>query len=94
MKQQRYGSVWDAIEPTSADAANMKARAELMNAIRAAVDGWGLTQSASAKRLSLTQPRMNDLMRGRINKFSLDALINVATSAGLSVSLKVTRRAA
>jgi predicted XRE-type DNA-binding protein len=94
MRQQRYKSVWDAIEPTSADAANMKARAELMNAIRAAVAAWGLTQSASAKRLSLTQPRMNDLMRGRINKFSLDALINVATSAGLSVSLKVTRRAA
>jgi predicted XRE-type DNA-binding protein len=94
MRKRRHKSVWDAIEPAPADAANMKARAELMNAIREAVEGWGLTQAASAKRLSLTQPRMNDLMRGRINKFSLDALINVATSAGLAVRLKVTRRAA
>ena len=94
MKQRRYESVWDAIETSPAVAANMKARAELMNAIRKAVDGWGLTQAESAKRLSLTQPRMNDLVRGRINKFSLDALINLATSAGLAVHVKVTRRAA
>lgn len=94
MKQQRYESVWDAIETSPAAAANMKARAELLNAIRKAVDAWGLTQAASAKRLSMTQPRLNDLMRGRINKFSLDALINIATSADLAVRLKVTRRAA
>jgi predicted XRE-type DNA-binding protein len=79
MKKQRLDSVWDAIEPSRAQAANMKARAETMMAIQEAVSKWRLT----AKRLGLTQPRLNDLLRGRINKFSLDALINIAMAAGL-----------
>jgi len=94
MKKQRYASVWDAIEPSRAAAANMKARAETMIAIRDTVAAWGVTQSAAAKRLGLTQPRMNDLLRGRINKFSLDALINLAMRAGLDVRVEVVRPAA
>jgi predicted XRE-type DNA-binding protein len=62
----------------------MKARTEMMIAIRETVAAWGLTQAAMAKRLGLTQPRLDDLLRRRINKFSLDALINVATAAGLA----------
>jgi predicted XRE-type DNA-binding protein len=89
MKKQRFANVWDAIEPSRAQAANMKARAEMMIAIREAVAAWDLTQAATAKRLGLTQPRLNDLLRGRINKFSLDALINVATAAGLTVRVQV-----
>jgi len=94
MKQRKYNSVWDAIEPSRAAAANMKARSELMNAIREAVEAWELTQTAAAKRLGVTQPRMNDLLRGRINKFSLDALINMASQAGFGVRLEVVRPAA
>ncbi len=94
MKKQRFASVWDAIEPSRAKATNMKARAQMMTAIRAAVVRWGVTQAAASKRLGLTQPRMNDLLRGRINKFSLDALINLATRAGLSVRVEVVRKAA
>jgi len=72
----------------------MKARAEMMIAIRESVAAWGITQATAAKRLGLTQPRMNDLLRGRINKFSLDALINLATRAGLSVRVEVVKTAA
>ena len=82
MKTEYFYSVWDAIEPSKAEAANMKARADLT------------TQAVSAKRLGLTQPRLNDLLRGRINKFSLDALLNHASHAGLSVKLEVVRPAA
>jgi predicted XRE-type DNA-binding protein len=85
MKKQKLDSVWDGIEPSRAQAANIKARAEMMIAIRETVDIWELTQAATAKRLGLTQPRLNDLLRGRINTSSLDALMNVATSAGLAV---------
>lgn len=67
----------------------MKVRADLMIAIRGAIDGWNVTQVQAAKKLALTQPRMNDLLRGRINKFSLDMLINLATRAGLSVRVEV-----
>jgi predicted XRE-type DNA-binding protein len=94
MKRRRFASVWDAIEPSRPVAANMKARGEMMNAIRETVAAWDVSQATAAKRLGLTQPRMNDLLRGRINKFSLDALINVATRAGLSVRVAITRTAA
>jgi predicted XRE-type DNA-binding protein len=94
MKKQRFASVWDAIEPSRTAAANMKARAEAMIAIRDAVARWRITQAAAAKRLGVTQPRMNDLLRGRINKFSLDALINLAARAGLSIRVQVSRKAA
>jgi predicted XRE-type DNA-binding protein len=69
MKKRRYASVRDAIEPSPAAAANMKVRAEMMIAVREAVTDWEVTQAAAAKRLGLTQPRMNDLLRGRINRF-------------------------
>jgi len=58
------------------------------------VAAWSITQAAAAKRLGLTQPRMNDLLRGRIDKFSLDALMNLATRAGIAVRLEVVRPAA
>jgi predicted XRE-type DNA-binding protein len=94
MKKQRFANVWDAIEPTSSEAASMKARAEMMIAIREIVAAWGVTQAAAAKKLGLTQPRMNDLLRGRINKFSLDTLMDLATRAGLAVRVEVVRPAA
>ncbi len=92
-KSNRYASVWDAIEPTRAKAANMKARAEVMIAIRGAVETWEVTQAIASKRLGLTQPRLNDLLRGRIEKFSLDTLMNIATRAGLAIRLEVRRAA-
>jgi predicted XRE-type DNA-binding protein len=94
MKTRRYDSVWDAIEDSPAAAANMKARADLMIALHKTVEGWDVTQAAAARRLGLTQPRLNDLLRGRIAKFSLDALMNLAAKAGLAVRVKVIRPAA
>lgn len=94
MKEQSFDSVWDAIEKSPADAANMKARADLMINIQETVAAWKTTQARAAKRLGITQPRLNDLMRGRITKFSLDALMNLAIQAGLSVRIEVSRNAA
>jgi predicted XRE-type DNA-binding protein len=93
-KLKAYKSVWDAIEPTPADAARMKVRSALMTAIEEAVKKWDVTQAQAAKRLKISQPRLNDLLRGKISKFSLDALIELASNAGLSVKVKVTRQAA
>lgn len=72
----------------------MKARSDVLMAVRKIVDRWDITQSEAAKRLRITQPRLNDLLHGRIDKFSLDALVNIASRAGLSVRVKVFRRAA
>ena len=89
MARQTFASVWDAIEDTTAEAANMRARSELMIAVRGKVESWKVSQTEAARRLGLTQPRLNDLIRGRIDKFSLDALINLARPAGLAVQLKI-----
>lgn len=94
MTKQPFASVWDALEDTPEQAANMKARADVMIAIREVVDGWETTQAEAAKRLGVTQPRLNDLLRGRIDKFSLDALIDLAMRIGMSVRVEIVRPAA
>ncbi|WP_284947194.1 helix-turn-helix domain-containing protein [Acidisoma cladoniae] len=89
-----FASVWDALEDTPAEAAHMRLRSELMTAIRHVVSTWGVTQAAAARRLNVTQPRLNDLLRGRINNFGLDALIVLAARAGLNVRMQIERTAA
>lgn len=89
-----FESVWDALEETSEEAANMRLRSELVIAIRSAVDGWHLTQAQAANRLGVTQPRLNDLLRGRLARFSLDALVGLAERAGLVVQMQIKRDAA
>lgn len=89
MKRQKFVSVWDALEDSATEAANMRARSAPMIAVRTKVEGWKVSQTAAARRLGLTQPRLNDLMRGRIDKFSLDALMNLARPAGLAVRLEI-----
>jgi predicted XRE-type DNA-binding protein len=81
MMEPSFESVWDAIEDTPVEAANMKARSQIMIAIQATVQSWEVTQAEAASRLDVTQPRMNDLLRGRIDRFSLDALMNIAFAA-------------
>ena len=89
MARRTFTSVWDALEDTAAEAANMRARSELMIAIRSKIERWKISQGEAARRLGVTQPRLNDLLRGRIDKFSLDALINLAGPAGLAVRLEI-----
>ena len=62
--------------------------------MRGAVDGWGLTQAEAARRLGVTQPRLNDLLRDRVARFSLDALVGLAERARLTVRLQLGRVAA
>jgi predicted XRE-type DNA-binding protein len=93
MERQTFRSVWDALEDSTVEAANMKARTELMIALTNRIESWGLSQAEAAQRIGITQPRLNDLLRGRINKFSLDALVNLAVHAGLAVRIEVSEAA-
>jgi predicted XRE-type DNA-binding protein len=88
-KAETYASVWDAISDTPEQAANLRTRAELMQEIATIVKGSGWTQAEAAQRCGVTQPRMNDLLRGRVSRFSLDALVNIATSIGRRVHLQL-----
>ena len=87
MANERFESVWDAIEDTPEEALNMRLRSDLMIQITRRVKEWGVTQKEAAQRLGITQPRLNDLLNGRINKFSLDALINLTGPAHFHVEL-------
>ena len=74
-----------------AEAQNLLLRADLVVHIRKVIDKLGVAQAEAAKRAGITQPRMNDLVKGRTQKFTLDALVNVASSFGYSVQLKLKK---
>ena len=81
-KPEAFASVWDAIADTPEQAANLRAHAELMHKIEAYLKEHDWTQAEAASRCGVTQPRINDLLRGRLSRFSLDALVNIATALG------------
>ena len=85
--------MWDAIEDTPAEAENMKLRAALMMALEAHIKRQGWTQADAARRLGVTQPRVSDLMRGKIALFGLDTLVNMVAAVGLHVELHVAETA-
>ena len=80
-KGSRFESVWDAIENTPQQTAAMRARSESMMALQAWVKLTGGTQAEAARRLGVMQPRMSDLMCGKIGLFGLESLLDMATTA-------------
>ncbi|ALR10066.2 helix-turn-helix domain-containing protein [Xylella fastidiosa] len=88
-KIETFNSVWDALADTPEQAANLRARAELMRQIAAIIEANDWNQSQAATHCGVTQPRINDLLRGRISRFSLDALVNIATAIGRRVHVKL-----
>ncbi|HBI20144.1 XRE family transcriptional regulator [Sandaracinobacter neustonicus] len=93
MTNERFPSVWDAISETPAEAENMKLRSSLMRALKDHIEHEKLSQSQAAKLLGVTQPRVSDLIRGKIDLFSLDTLVNMLAAAGLHVEVQVARAA-
>ena len=87
---QRFTSVWDAIENTPQQAASMKARAALMMGLSEVIRQQGITQAEAATLLGVTQPRVSDLMRGKVSLFSLDTLMDMAATAGMAPTIQVT----
>lgn len=93
MSNQRFSSVWDAIEDSPEEAENMRLRSALMTALTNHLAATGVSQTQAAKLFRVTQPRVSDLMRGKISLFSLDALVNMAAAAGLHIELKILEAA-
>ncbi len=92
MKKDRFKSVWDAIEDTPGEAANMKTRSALMMAISRYITEQGLSQAEAATALGVTQPRISDLMRGKVQLFSIDTLVNMLAGAGFRVEMHLIKR--
>lgn len=92
-RQNRFASVWDAIE-NPREAASLKTRAEVAHVLVGEIERRALTQSGAATLLGVTQPRVSDLVRGRLDLFSLDTLVEMAGRAGFRVGIKLSRRRA
>ncbi len=86
-KIESYENVWDALADTAGEAASMQAKTELMRQIVDIINKSGWKQAEAAQHCGITQPRMNDLLRGRISRFSLDALVNIAAALGQRVHI-------
>ena len=93
MKEETFDNVWDAIEDDPVIRENLKLRSLLMVELKRHIKREKWTQAEAAKHLGVTQPRVSNLMRGKINAFGLDLLVKMATAAGLRVSLKVQKAA-
>ena len=93
MSTEAFGSVWDAIENTPEIRENLKVRSSLMMALRDHLERNNLSQKQAASLFGVTQPRVSDLVRGRIHLFSIDALVNMASSAGLRIEMRVSQAA-
>jgi len=89
--EQRFASVWDAIEDTPQQAASMRARSALMMELENIIKQRGMTQAKAAALFGVTQPRVFDLVRGKINLFSLDCLMDMATAAGLEPHVTIKK---
>ena len=89
--EQRFASVWDAIEDTPQQAASMRARSALMMELENIIKQRGMTQAKAAALFGVTQPRVSDLVRGKINLFSLDCLMDMATAAGLEPQVTIKK---
>jgi predicted XRE-type DNA-binding protein len=89
MEQQEFTNVWDALTDSPEEAVNMTMRSNLIIAIQQKVSAWKVSQTEAARRLGVTQPRLNDLLRSKIDKFSLDMLVTLASHAGIVLRLDI-----
>lgn len=88
-KIEAFSNIWDALADTPEEASNLTLRSDLMMKIDAIVRKNGWTQAEAAKKCGVSQPRINDLLRGRISRFSLDALVNIAAALGRKVRVSL-----
>jgi predicted XRE-type DNA-binding protein len=89
LKYEEFKNVWDALTDTPEESANLTLRSELMDEIESIIKKSGWTQAEAAKQCGVTQPRINDLLRGRIARFSIDALVNIAAALGRKVRVSL-----
>lgn len=94
LKLKRYQNVFDALESDPAVAENLKIRAQLMNALTQYINKKKLTQSEAAEVFDVTQPRISDLVRGKIERFTIDMLVNMLARSGKHLNVKVSNKAA
>lgn len=92
MMAEHKTSIWHSLVDTPEEAENLRLRSQIMRALRSSVNSWGMPQKEASARLGITQPRLNDMLKGKIDKFSLDALVNMLAGADLQIDIEITGR--
>ncbi|MEQ9153504.1 MAG: XRE family transcriptional regulator [Parvibaculum sp.] len=92
MKGERFDNVWDALADTPEEAANLTVRSDLMFKIEDIIERNGWSQKEAAEHCGVSVPRINALLKGHIDKFSLDALVNIAAHLGQRISIELSDR--
>ena len=87
MEIESFDNVWDAIEDDPVEVARLTMLSSMMITLRRHIKSQSWTQKEAAQRLGVTQPRISDLMRGKINLFSIDALVGLLTAAGVKIEM-------
>ncbi len=93
MANERFESAWDAVSDTPAETEPLKLRSALMMALKEHIATKGLSQSEAAKLFGVTQSRISDLIRGKIDLFGLDTLVNMAVAAGMPLEMSIRKAA-
>ncbi len=91
MSQRKAANVFEQIGFGPNEASHLQLRSAMMTRLIAEIEKQGLTQAAAAKRMGITQPRVSDLMRGKLHLFSIDSLVAMLGSLGLKVDFKVRK---
>ena len=86
---QKFENVWDALEPDPVRRQNLKLRSELIIRISEELRALGVTQTVAAELLHISQPRVSALLQGKIERFRLDSLVDMAHRLGMHVSINV-----
>ncbi len=87
------GNVFRDLGFSDEEAANLKMRTDLMIRLSKLIETRGMTQAEAARFFGVSQPRISDLVRGRIDRFSVDTLIGMLGHAGVKVQIVVGRSA-
>ena len=90
---QTFNNVFDALADTPAEAAKLTLRSDLLLTLRARIRLWELPPEGTAGWLGITRPLLADLLQGKLAKFSLDALVDLATASGLTVGIQIAEAA-
>ncbi len=88
-----FESVWDAVADDAEEAANLKLRSQLMDALEAYIGRESITQEEASRRFGVPRSRVSELVNGRISKFTIDKLVNMAARVGLTTRITVEQDA-
>ena len=85
---ETFKNVWDALEDDPAERESLKIKSRIMLDIEQHIKNMGITQAQAAKKMGVTQPRVSDLVNGKIDRFTIDMLITMLARLGLHVEIK------